>query len=506
MADFGLARIDGAERLTRTGAVTGTPLYMAPEQMIGDRKAVGPCSDVWALGVILYETLCKSHPFPGLSYVELIELTKSAPTPPSSVNPGVPRELSNACMRALNPKPKKRYANAAEFAGALDQWLAQTEEPPVGVGALVAGAALLVLGGLAVGLLPRFVDAPTPPPPAKTSPVDGQPVDPEPTATLPIEPLAIDLVARRTGIQRGLEQLESDDLRGLQRTLEQLELPPDLPGMSDHGAELANLLLVHLRDRALGGGEWDDSSELLLRSLAKAGLRPTDRRAGDALLDHLWAEWHALKRVETETFESALICLVRLDIDPQEEHLLTLSRLDTEAYRKNRDPLIRALSRLREFFGANPGSEQRLAMAELLDAQNTKFGPRFRSRCWAAARGGKGSAEVRLSRLRRARELAPRSPWPRIPLARALLQLGRPQEAALEAVQAFVLFEGGGYPDRIIVVGGSGFRMKAKGVEVLLEAGALREAKASLATIKTRNSRERKKLEALRTRVSEGSR
>ena len=69
-----------------------------------------------------------------------------------------------------------------------------------------------------------------------------------------------------------------------------------------------------------------------------------------------------------------------------------------------------------------------------------------------------------------------------------------------------MLFEGGGYPDRIIVVGGSGFRMKAKGVEVLLEAGALREAKASLATIKTRNSRERKKLEALRTRVSEGSR
>ncbi len=136
IADFGLARQDpdkpqGAEagapgasfrgrNLTVTGAVLGTPGYMAPEQALGKGATIGPAADVYALGAILYEMLTGRPPFLGTSVLETLEMVRTQePVPPSRLQPRLPRDLETICLKCLAKEPASRYASALALADDL---------------------------------------------------------------------------------------------------------------------------------------------------------------------------------------------------------------------------------------------------------------------------------------------------------------------------------------------------------------------------------------------------
>jgi serine/threonine-protein kinase len=119
--DFGVSKTTAiAGSLTTTKTVVGSPMYMAPEQMRSSRVA-DPRSDVWALGVVLYELLTERCPFEGESLPELcLKISREPYRPLAELRPGLPRELLAIIARCLQKDPAHRYANAAELAEALE--------------------------------------------------------------------------------------------------------------------------------------------------------------------------------------------------------------------------------------------------------------------------------------------------------------------------------------------------------------------------------------------------
>jgi hypothetical protein len=125
IADFGLAkRLDAEQGQTRTGDVLGTPHYMAPEQALGRTRHVGPATDVYALGAVLYETLTGRPPFVGGSVLETLEQVREhEPVPPGRLQPSVPRDLEVICLKCLHKDPADRYPGADELAADLRAFL-----------------------------------------------------------------------------------------------------------------------------------------------------------------------------------------------------------------------------------------------------------------------------------------------------------------------------------------------------------------------------------------------
>jgi WD40 repeat protein len=125
LTDFGLARPaerDGVD--TQSGAVLGTPAYMAPEQAQGRNAEVGPHTDVHALGVLLYEMLTGLQPFRGATDVDvLLKVTADEPVRPRALRPDVPRNLETICLQCLYKQPAKRYAGAGALAEDLRRFL-----------------------------------------------------------------------------------------------------------------------------------------------------------------------------------------------------------------------------------------------------------------------------------------------------------------------------------------------------------------------------------------------
>jgi serine/threonine protein kinase/Tfp pilus assembly protein PilF len=124
--DFGLAkRVNIEAGQTASGAVMGTPQYMPPEQARGNSRQIGPLSDVYALGALLYESLTARPPFQAANVYDTLALVVSTdPLPPSRLQPAVPRDLETICLKCLQKEPAKRYASALALAEDLDRYLA----------------------------------------------------------------------------------------------------------------------------------------------------------------------------------------------------------------------------------------------------------------------------------------------------------------------------------------------------------------------------------------------
>ena len=155
--DFGLAKQTGRQdrTLTRLGTTLGTPSYMPPEQVKGDLDRMGPHSDVYSLGVILFELLTGRLPFIGRTAEEVYGKILSAETPaPSSLQPGLPAALDAACAKAMAKVPEGRYTSMKEFAAALIDYLKATA-PAEGAGDLKAAK----VGPADIFLMPTVASA-----------------------------------------------------------------------------------------------------------------------------------------------------------------------------------------------------------------------------------------------------------------------------------------------------------------------------------------------------------
>ncbi|MEM9826690.1 MAG: serine/threonine-protein kinase [Planctomycetota bacterium] len=169
ITDFGLSKlVDGNAELTGTGQLLGTPAYMSPEQAAGRTSEIGPLTDVYALGAILYELITGTVPFRSESVIEVLtKIRCEEPTAPRSISRQIDPDIETICIKCLDKDPQRRYASAGALADDLDRYLAgeAVHARPIKraqkvvrwcrrrplIASLIAGlaASFLVFGGLA---------------------------------------------------------------------------------------------------------------------------------------------------------------------------------------------------------------------------------------------------------------------------------------------------------------------------------------------------------------------
>jgi tetratricopeptide (TPR) repeat protein/tRNA A-37 threonylcarbamoyl transferase component Bud32 len=173
ITDFGLAKQVSSQnqsQLTMEGAIVGTPSYMPPEQARGDGDRVGPCSDIYSTGAILYELVTGRPPFRAASPFETVrQVLDTEPLSPRQLNPNVPKDLETICLKCLQKEPGKRYATSQALADELGRFL--RHEPiqarpigraarlwrlcrrnPVPAGAIAASVLFLIIAAISASI------------------------------------------------------------------------------------------------------------------------------------------------------------------------------------------------------------------------------------------------------------------------------------------------------------------------------------------------------------------
>ncbi len=171
ITDFGMAKVvaSRAAPQSHSGAILGTPSYMAPEQAFGKSRDIGPATDVYGLGAILYELLTGRPPFQAANVQEILDQVRlHDPVPPSRRRPHVPRDLETICLACLQKEPARRYVSAQALADDLGAFLAgePIRSRPAGLWerlsrwarrkpaeAVLVGTTTMVLIGLGVGIV-----------------------------------------------------------------------------------------------------------------------------------------------------------------------------------------------------------------------------------------------------------------------------------------------------------------------------------------------------------------
>ena len=122
------SRSPGEIELTQSGAVFGSPAYMAPEQVEARHHEIGPATDVYALGIILYQMVTGHRPFEGSAASIFGQIVSRIPAPPSSLRRDLPPEIDAVCLKAIAKSPSERHASAAHFAEDLARILTTSSD------------------------------------------------------------------------------------------------------------------------------------------------------------------------------------------------------------------------------------------------------------------------------------------------------------------------------------------------------------------------------------------
>lgn len=244
ITDFGIARMRSSSVQTQTGMMMGSPKYMSPEQVIG--KRADHRSDIFSLGVILYEMLSGAAPFTGESVnAVMYQIVNFVPPAPSALNPACPAVLDAIAARMLSKSLDERYQSAAEIARALRECEQQARDD-------VSATSTLPLGSLAPGPAPIVVDAEV------KSAVLAQTVE------------------RSRKVEDVTPTVESPPARGLSRTFNSLEATQRLFALSDAARqsgppEVRATLAMQTTTTNLSGG-WTTRDTLIVAAGVLAGL------------------------------------------------------------------------------------------------------------------------------------------------------------------------------------------------------------------------------------------